>query len=223
VNTVPPELGRLEYWLLDRVVDWNIQLGWVGASNHAEIFNCRGHESSHAELVTVLVQLYSAGLIDAHRVGQVCPYDCDPVLLDAETCTAALQESRWMEDARFFTHYQLTDSGGRAWENAASPRWNEMVTESTDMERKVCRIEAATLAQAQKYIDALSREQLVQVGECTVTKLRPWQANYWKRLPQGVRVEFHRDVDSEDGSMDWPPSRSEFFQGTPHWYTRPWK
>ena len=80
-------LGRLEYWLLDLVVDMRgVTLRWVADPEHGAAFNREEHGASDLELAEAFSRLYALGLIDAtfRRPADDWRED-DPVVLDHAT------------------------------------------------------------------------------------------------------------------------------------------
>jgi len=228
-------LGRLEYWLLDLVVDSGAPIHWVAAENHGEMFNVLPHDATESELVSALVGLHDLGLILGKRVHP----DWDegvPVRLDRDAVTLATREAGWWHGEPR-TDFALTASGGSLWEAAAKPDWDRFVFEGTEYDGDdspdICRVEASTPVRALEYLNYLERYHLVDATHYTSTDLAPWEATYWKRLPHGVRFEFARSEGSEaamrfgrraDDLTTHPihEIESEFCSATPWWYTRPW-
>ena len=234
------KLDRLEYWLLDLVIDMRgVTLGWVADPEHGVAFNREEHGASDLELAEAFSRLYALGLIDAAVRRRVDDWrDDDPVFLDTATALAEIEDRAEGRAGTYGVAYELTALGGAAWEAAASPRWDSLVVELTGCDEDdgpdTCQIEASTAVRALEYLNYLQRDQFIDVKEYESFALTPWQATYWKRLPHGVRFEFTHWQAIEDAmrfgrhaadSTTYPITEieSEFFCATPFWYTRPWQ
>lgn len=231
------KLGRLDYWLLDLVVEGKETLGRVASPEHELALNREGHGATTPELATAFARLYESGLIDSYRVHHPSCWQEDLIYLDQPTALDLLSRAHQPLDFDESCSYGLTELGGAAWEAAANPNWQRFVTESTcacdGCSPGVCRLEAGSHELALEYLNYLERDHFVATKTYEAIKLRPWQATYWKRLDVGVRFEFARAmheeeamrfIRNEDGTTS-PTSDidSEFFSAEPHWYTQPWR
>lgn len=118
----------------------------------------------------------------------------------------------------------LTSRGGAEWESQAKPAWDRFIEwgfSGDDEGRRWLFSEAQTDQVAKAVISALEATgQRDALANARRTELVPWQATYWKALPNGVRHEV--DVSSEDvfGSMSPLP----FWYDDPHhWLDNPRK
>ena len=228
-------LGRLEYWLLDLVVEDGAPIHWVASEHHTELFNVLPHNATESELVSAFVALHDLGLIMGHRVHPEWGEGV-PVRLDRDAVAVATREPGWRQGGPR-TDFALTASGGAAWEAAAKPDWDRFVYEETEYDGDdspgICQVEASTPVRALEYLNYLERYHFVDATHYTSTDIAPWEATYWKNLPRGVRFEFARSEGcssamlfgrSADDLMTYPTQelQSEFISATPHWYTRPW-
>ncbi len=206
--------NRLDFWLLDSVVLFSYPMSWMVGPNIAEVLNCEGHRASDDEVADSFARLFAQGLIEAELPcanwgnGERVRLKSRAEVLDA----LAQRSNRPME----CTSYDLTSDGGRAWESIARPDWGRFVEEEREDDAIMFR--AASEEQADKYL-AYQRDCWIQThGAVERTRLRPWDATYWKELPEGFEVRV-RATNRTDIVAN--PHRSEFFSYGPWWYTRP--
>ena len=109
----------------------------------------------------------------------------------------------------------LTDRGGNAWEEAASPEWSRFVDcqgEDPDDDTATV-LRAANEQEAEKYLAYLRYSQMRVLGDIERVVLRPFQATYWKELPEGIEFRFRSEGDYSH------PERigtTEFGRAEPH-------
>jgi hypothetical protein len=81
--------------------------------------------------------------------------------------------------------YGLTALGGAAWEERAQPDWSRFIDDSSDGDFRC--VEGADLERLRRCIEWREPDYEL-VGEPVFERLRPFQATYWKALPEGFRA-----------------------------------
>ncbi len=209
-------LTRLDYCLLDLVVELRSPMAFVVEPVIGPMFNVEGHDAPDTEVAAALSRLLDNGLIEAQRYSDDLQDEIPIERMSPEAVLAAFPEKCWGKRIA----YGLTDAGASAWEHAAMPDWSRYVEESSDPEDKSYVLQAATEKVADEYLSYLCRYQIDLLSKVEQTRLHPWQATYWKSLPDGVRLTF-RAWDKPD-RISGPTCESEFVHPDPWWYTRPW-
>jgi hypothetical protein len=104
-------------------------------------------------------------------------------------------------------YFSLTHEGGRVWEEFAAPKWDRCIEawhRDIDEHHQIIEVTAGSEYVLQKYLEyfPLDGSQIVQ-SSLKFQIIVPWQAKYWKEVPQGYRAIFHAIVDWE-ASFDRP-------------------
>lgn len=225
---------RAIYWLLDAAAFGMTPLAWLTAENVCEVFNTRrGHELSFPALVDTLERLFLGGDLIAERGGESehtsAFVPCRPDIV------AALSDQVRL-------YYGLTGQGGARWEAFAKPVWSRYIdvgywTDSTAGDIDVGEIVAQDKHAVEQYLAALYAHYV----EPTYTLhpesehwdlVSPWDVTYWKTLPQGYRVRFtyneETDRDVVHGRLlaaeGCPVTVADWLDNvlTDSWYSRDW-
>jgi hypothetical protein len=193
-----PRLSRAEYWLLETVVESPCALTLVDPARCHEpfgieaVFNKSGHGLNHGELIDVLVYLVGERLIEGFR-------DKRPIELDRHTIVAVLTEHLPVDDPSC-TFYRLTPDGGNVWQAFATPDWSRLVKEEIDDETRTGTLTGATAWRVEKYLRYLDMlECEIDLPSIRIVDIGPWEATYWKTLPQGHRAHFRWRHQREHG------------------------
>jgi hypothetical protein len=105
-------------------------------------------------------------------------------------------------------YFWLTHEGGRVWEEFAAPEWDRCFNAShqpgVDEHHEIIEVTAGSEDVLQNYLEyfPLDGSQIVD-SSLKFEIIVPWQAKYWKELPQGFRATFQATVDWEK-SFDRP-------------------
>jgi hypothetical protein len=119
--------------------------------------------------------------------------------------------------------YMLTAKGGSQWESLSNPNWDWCISGSLweNSEAKYLHIAEQNL----EFIRYAFNSQPI-LSSKTYQVLRPWQATYWKTLPEGHRIEYQTQdlpFSSIVLRQDWPPEVQDFEKKSQNWYTNPFK
>jgi len=170
-----------EYRILDQVWSVGDQLAWLDPEKDLEtMYNRPSHGLDRRALVQTLEGLFQAGLIECTGP------DGTPVgpISDA-FLRSALDDNRWS--------YWLTPKGGAAWESFGRPDWNRFINEESFYETGTCILTGMSRERLEEYVSALAIvEDLPDRGSPVFRELVPWQAAYWKTLPNGWRATIRR-------------------------------
>ena len=122
-----PRFTRSEYWLLETVVEHELEIFALVDDDLELHLNKKGHELTRTSLVETLYRLLSSGLIYAknEEIGFISTAEQIELTLD--------EPKRWIGipvDERKVTYYGLTQEGGAQWEAFAAPDWQKYITAS---------------------------------------------------------------------------------------------
>ena len=191
IDSSQPRLTRGEYWLLETVVDLRVPLHFLEADGYSEnssielMFNKPGHGLARAQLLECLHDLFHGGLIAVSTFA-----DEPPWLPTDEQMAAALCAKRSDKSALY---YGLTEKGGAVWETFAVPDWDRFILEDFDNENHTGKVMCATLWRLERYLGYFGLNLLDQTIDSDTVQIQdcgPWQATYWKQLPQGFCARF---------------------------------
>jgi len=196
-----PRLTRVEYWLMSTALEYCVILPEIVEPGVGELFNKVSHGVTSKLLVEALAGLFSRRWI--YAMGP----DSDEFYPEAKEIEAMLQypvilgcDELSMED-RFkareeMTRYRLTPEGGRQWELFAHPRWDMYITRSGSSDGGGPeQLEGELICSRKGFVEYFLEEvgtighQIVE-GTVKWDVLTPWQATYWKELPEGHRVRY---------------------------------
>jgi hypothetical protein len=184
-----PRFTRGEYWLLETVVEGSRPLCFLPEPGVSQALNKPSHGMHSVMLMDTLEGLFDLGLIHFARYGNEGTGPMAGCLGRKEMETAF--EERL--GSPFQTHYALTAEGGRQWEAFAAPRWDRYVECSTRYDRSGSREMGVLISPDRARLERLLNGAH-HMGQAVNSKhvhwrvLRPWQATYWKQLPEAHLV-----------------------------------
>jgi hypothetical protein len=126
-------------------------------------------------------------------------------------------------------HYRLTPTGGAEWERAARPDWGRYVERSEERHDDGAPVEHEILspsaARAEAYLDFVRGDRLwygpVSNESIARDVIRPWEATYWKTLPEGHRIRFRTGPGPE--RMPTPDEMLRRVRWDDRWHDDPWE
>ncbi len=200
-------MQRSEYWLLDSVIvaPYPVSVLALAPEEIQGLFRGSFHGMDRDHLTQTILNLWHAGyltLFDSADIRERTRWllQPDPALLHA-----AFMDERDL-------YYAVTDYGASIWEELSHPQWHKFTQTST------INIGVETIDGGSKQIV----EELVSLFQCmhrdvvmeTIewTHIQPWMATYWKTLPEGYRVRYHRQEIGQKAPFD-----SEAFQCYQRW------
>lgn len=210
-------MNRGEYWLLEAVVEFPVGLSSLVHPQIEVFFNKPGHNMERGTLIGALRNHFTRGHLIAFQENR------EPFVPTASELDDALHhlppgECRWSSPC-----YGLTAKGGAMWEALAQPDWRRYLSyESSsddDWNTQIGEVTCADRLFAQQYISGLPELGIeVLAGPSDAERVAPWQATYWKTLPEGFRFHFRcRDREERvDGSRV-----PRWFTEMEQWYVRP--
>ncbi len=239
-----PRFTRGEYWLLETVVEHELEICAL-VDNDLELrLNKRDHGLTRPSLVETLYRLLSSGLIYAknEEMGFISTAEQIELTLD--------EPKRWVGvpiDERKVTYYGLTQEGGAQWEAFAAPDWRKYIAASFQLAddgesemwelicgdkdwRKTDRTEDEDWDKTEDWPDSVpnwleeyiepmcfyNQKELV-LASIVWDSVTPWQATYWKQLDSGHSVRFRcRDKSGEGNAKPPYPPWGRYFYQT--WY-----
>ncbi|RKU19974.1 hypothetical protein C6503_06825 [Candidatus Poribacteria bacterium] len=225
-----PRFTRGEYWLLETVVEHELEICALVDDDLELHLNKKGHGLTRASLVETFYRLLSLGLIYAKNEEM-------GFILTAEQIELALDEpKRWVGvpvDEREVTYYGLTQEGGAQWEAFAAPDWEKYITASFQLtdngEYEIWELicgnkDWGNWGKADKnwleaYIESMCfyNQKELFLASIAWDSVTPWQATYWKQLDGGHRVRFRCQDKNGEGNFKppYPPWGRYFYQT---WY-----
>lgn len=206
-----------KYWLLDLVHDLPFPLYRLTHPELEIIANRKGHGLSHSDLLDTLHSLFQEGLIVNIR------HPNDEVIIEFVPTYSEIDLALKGNNK---SQYRLTNKGGGRWEVLSKPNWSLFLVDSFNLRTDEIIVEASSLQIAEQYMkltpywyqhDLLSESKKNEV-------LRPWQATYWKELPEGHRIS----VQTVERAcirleQDMPPDDREFLNAVRNWYKNPFE
>jgi len=231
-----PRFTRGEYWLLETVVEHELEICALIDNDLALRLNKKGHGLTRNALVETFYRLLSSGLIYAKN-------EATGFILTLEQIELALDEpKRWVGipvDERKVTYYGLTQEGGAQWEAFAAPDWEKYITASFQLAedgeyeiwelicgnkdwRKADKTEDwpdSVPNWLEEYIQSMCfyNQKELFLESIAWDSVIPWQATYWKQLDGGHSVCFRcRDKSAEGNAKPPHPPWGRYFYQT--WY-----
>lgn len=191
-----------EYWMLESAVEMSLPMNCLASSDLELMLNKTGHKLDNPAIVNTLVRLFTNGLIKAWQRGK----PNNVLLLTRDEIEAALREEKPS------TYYSLTAKGGAQWEHFAHPRWDRFMDHGYEIlseTRRKGELYCATEHLLESYFKGIHFLGY-HVDSATVVRdvVKPWQATYWKQLPQAYRISFEFD---EDSSHNWENMPYSFY------------
>ncbi|WP_353572294.1 hypothetical protein [Candidatus Albibeggiatoa sp. nov. BB20] len=182
-------LSTVDYLLLDYVSEYKIPLNIFVQPNVGEILNKPDHNLSTIELALRLCHLVNEELI---------------IIANSGTCLASLNEisdtlknepksNQYDFDKRF--EVKLTEKGGNEWEHVFLPDWRkywstEVTFGETEHSEEEWLLEQANLASLNDIIEFRKKHLIVKDDKFSIKRITPWDATYWKRLPEVYQAYF---------------------------------
>jgi len=214
---IDPSFTRGEYWLLETAVTFGVPVSSLLQDDKLEEgFNKPGHGMERSHLELTLSGLLARGLI---YVEHSCPTSEDKRLATVADISPALDGVRGYAESLY---YHMTANGGANWEAFASPNWKRFIDHShsyDDNGNERHTVHAANRELLQRIFDGLHYEGVTPMPETVVwTEISPWQATYWKKLPQGCRLEFASAPRTPSFMWDDMPL-TYYWISRPQWYS----
>ena len=184
-------------------------MAWLVSEELEALFNKAHHNLSHDKLLDTIMRLVSSNLIFVKNKQK------DSNLTARKPIKAAFEERRFEEG----TYYGLTSKGGAWWEKFASPNWSNFIDHTSyypdNSEIEQVEILCADKKHLKAYFQSLCFHE-IEVEEETIRwdTISPWQATYWKELPNGHRVRFKGKEKSQQVYSPKEPSDS--------WWDKMW-
>jgi hypothetical protein len=190
-------LSRAEYWILESAVEHAVPMCWLASKNLGALLNKRtGHGLERPALVDTVEYLIGRGWIGVDRWSGESFEGTHTGALERAEIETALDELR-LENP--LTQYGLTAEGGRIWESFAQPNWDAYLEVFSNYrpngrrERGVAT--SATLWRVEKFLkNAHYMGHFFDPERVRLRVLRPWQATYWKILPEGHRAVYRYPI-----------------------------
>jgi hypothetical protein len=216
------ELNRPLYWLLDSCIRHPWPVRFLGAPNVEEIFNERSHGLDHRALIDALLSLFMADYMKATWVGENLSEDFFLPTHDQLRDDLRLGERKSRDGLTDHAlYYFATPAGGELWEAYSNPDWDRYVYDiyGTDEYELTSR----SLPEIERYIEMIRWSEGVSVMSDSMRSatIKPWQATYWKTLPDAHHVTFRPEQTGRFHlEQEWPPQLLKWWQEDPRWYTR---
>lgn len=195
-----------------------------------EALNSFAHSEklSHAEIVLAADSLFQRGDIKAMVFAD--EYDTE------RTSNVVLTRTGIQDhlDGRLLACYYLTPQGGARWEAKAHPDWNKFFIlnfrEFFPDEDEIFGTQREILEQLLSLDRLILGKQHIRGTELW-NVLEPWEATYWKTLPQGYHVscefqcndsylDYQKEGDSPE-LVDEYEQASQWYENMKKWYTDP--
>lgn len=209
------------FWLLDIVIESKLAVDILVADNIEEYLNQAPHALSRTELTTTLSTLFEKQWIsawvfkDGHASPLLPPYTAQNI---EQYLTQDSQSPGSFH--RPLVYYGLTPAGGQQWEQVTNPDWMSFVQTLYGVNPEEGSIASATRQVVEQWFDNQIFEGYeVLPDSIQWENMHPWQATYWKQLPEGYRVTFLYHYHALSAEQD--SQKDERLQKEVHWYTPP--
>ena len=204
-----PRFTRGEYWLLETVVERELEVCALLESDLESFLGKRGHGLTRAALVETLYRLLSIGLIYAKN-------EETGFISTKEQIELALDEPKsWVGvpvNERKVTYYGLTQEGGAQWEAFAAPDWQKYIEASCHFsdgyEYGMWELICTDKAWLERYFESQCFYNPEEVVLDSVERdyIAPWDATYWKQLKGAYRIRFREPDEREKENFEPTPS-----------------
>jgi hypothetical protein len=168
------DLSQLELAVLDNLSD-----DWECPATVCPEVQEEMPGASRQDVLNALCRLHQSGYIKQMNGG---PLNREALLAEAE---GNFDTSHW---------FGLTPTGCAAWESGAEPPidWSEAWVRHLDYENRTGHIEGTTRDVCLAALPRLSPEKELQVDMTSLSHsdISSFQAKYYKRLPNGHRIDF---------------------------------
>jgi hypothetical protein len=195
-------LTKLEFWLLDVVVELRTPLCFLMEPRLEELFNRSTHGATPDQLTKTLDGLHQRGLIVGREHLASVPLTGTKI----EMCL--IQHRRGTEP---LVTWELTDAGGAAWEETTLPDWSRYSMGMMSLDPNEGVVEGGSREIAEKELLSCSPGERIVEGSRRDEPIAPWQATYWKQLPTGYRIRFK-----------WYRVRPDAGEVQKRWFKDPW-
>ena len=210
-----PRFTRGEYWLLETVVEHELEIFALVDDDLELHLNKKGHGLTRPSLVETLHRLLASGLIYAKN-------EVDGFISTSEQIKRALDEMQLKhidsvgEGKRI--SYGLTEKGGVQWEAFAAPDWQRYIRENFQVpdgsENGIWEVMCACKSSLENYFESIYFHYPIEMSLASVVwdYIAPWQATYWKQLDGAYRLRFQaRDTREDKNAEPPPPPSMEYF------------
>jgi hypothetical protein len=209
----PSMMTKEEYWLLDSVVYTEYPIEFLLDRNIELVFNRAGHGLTPGQLADVLYHLFHRGDMRAKNMARREPHVVLP---------PTLSEIRSALAGKLYLSYGLTPRGGARWEAYSSPDWNRYIDAGYRSESGGG---AGEISAGDRHLIEHNLELIAHVHKISVLSnserwdiITPWQATYWKTLPNAHRVRF-RYTDNEAATLTYDEAKLAEWERLSQWYT----
>ena len=215
-------MNKAAYWFLDAVVEYQLPIRMLVAPNLAEVLNRPSHDLDPQSICALLLQLVQQDYLVI--------YQCDyhehrkvPFIPSLRDLKEGLDTPKRNNQA--YLSYGLSPLGGAQWETLSSPRWDRFISASYAIDPYEAEIIAQDRQLVQRYFEVqnyISSAVGVVIPESLQwDAFHPWQATYWKTLPQAYRLRFFYSPYTEDIEVPAIPTWAwEQFCQLREWYQR---
>jgi hypothetical protein len=189
-GVVEKNMDFAEFWVLETAVRSCISLETIGGGDRYLRFqwNKPPHGLSHAELVGLMERLLDAGYVE-------CYMDCSPVARPtASEVSTAIAARGQMPDVSEKLGYCLTAAGAAVWEQIAKPDWGRYMNDQWDFDEEGDGGHLEIAVGSSQMLDYVLEhgpcywEITIAGGAKDRSVLKPWEATYWKTLPEGHKA-----------------------------------
>lgn len=216
------DLTVTDYLLLDYISEYAGLLDEFGRPDVDLAMNKPHHRLHAIDLTSRLIKLMEHELISFDQNDKVYSPSFPIILelLESISQTPCTQLSS--SELGWNIWVQLTAKGGSYWESFFAPQWNRFHIHGIGEDEAgtgYWNVEYGSRDLLQESID-IWREYLdIQQKDICIEKITPWQATYWKSLPEGYKASF--TVKNMDSSFT-PPEQCERL-GALHTWRKEWK
>lgn len=167
------------------------------------------------QLVAVFQRLFQRGDLIAIR-----EQDETPVLPLQHGFIPTPEEIIAAMEGELIMGYWLTSQGGARWESASNPRWERYLTTASGPEYELIAGGSRQVVEAYLELVPYIRGVTLLPKSIVWEVETPWQATYWKLLPEGHVVSFQTTPAPYTPRPAWVEQRwVEIMQ----WYTNPFE
>ncbi|GMU09689.1 hypothetical protein ASNO1_59430 [Corallococcus caeni] len=191
---------------------WGENLAVLGSPDIEIIINRRTHGLEARELAPMLASLCEAGLIEVKHHDSGVRARSLPEIESAfavSSCRPGRYSGFW---------YTLTPEGGALWESLTRPDWSRYCKGEWGKEQTCLKAGSHERLEAELTWQATDPWSERVSGSEVWTVVRPWEATYWKTLPEGFEVRYRR-IDKKYLACNLQAARRPV--PPPPWYDKP--
>lgn len=187
------EIDKAGYAILNAVsLDQWLAYLLAGDAPMEEIMNMPSHGLGAEALAERFFRLWNSGLLEC-SIEESGP----PVAPNRELARSQFVRTRqWPPEGDESVVYRLSRDGGAIWEYFASPDWGKFFKVETDYDLNECRLASANRDLAETLRQCEDRHPAPIAGTDRWTVLQPWNATYWKMLPNAYQLTFRVSISS---------------------------